>query len=195
MNEKWTLKDLGITIGFSLIYFVVTLVVMMSGSFTPITWIFMTALIGLLAGIPYIYITAREQKVGVLVIMNLVVGLIFFAAGELSNLVIVTLTVSVVLAEIARKLIGYDSIKGSLLSYVFFSFGMSGSPIYIWVFHDYTIEKTIEEMSSEYAVSLENMSAMWVLVVMIIMTIICAMIGGIIGKNVLRKRIEKLGLS
>ena len=76
METKWTGKGLGITVGFSLIYFVITMLVMMSGSFTPLTWIFMTALIGLLAGVPYMYITAREQIFGVSTIMNLIVGLI-----------------------------------------------------------------------------------------------------------------------
>ena len=99
METKWTGKGLGITVGFSLIYFVITMLVMMSGSFTPLTWIFMTALIGLLAGVPYMYITAREQIFGVSIIMNLIVGLIYFIAGELSNLVIVTLIASAILAE------------------------------------------------------------------------------------------------
>ena len=112
METKWTEKGLGITVGFSLIYFVITMLVMMSGSFTPLTWIFMTALIGLLAGVPYMYITAREQIFGVSIIMNLIVGLIYFIAGELSNLVIVTLIASAILAEIIRKLSGYKSLKG-----------------------------------------------------------------------------------
>lgn len=35
METKWTGKGLGITVGFSLIYFVITMLVMMSGSFLP----------------------------------------------------------------------------------------------------------------------------------------------------------------
>ncbi|MFR9059589.1 MptD family putative ECF transporter S component [Eubacterium callanderi] len=83
MDKTWTGKDVMLTIGFSLIYFVITMLVMMSGSFTPFTWIFMSAFIGLLAGIPYMYIMAKEQKAGVAILMNLIVGLIYFIAGEL----------------------------------------------------------------------------------------------------------------
>lgn len=53
MNSKWTGKDFGITAGISLVYFMITMVVMMSGALTPILWIFMPALIGFFTGIPY----------------------------------------------------------------------------------------------------------------------------------------------
>ena len=39
--------------------------------------------------------------------MNLIVGVIYFIAGELSNLVIVTLIITTVLAEGVRKVGGY----------------------------------------------------------------------------------------
>lgn len=91
MNSKWTGKDFGITAGISLVYFMITMVVMMSGALTPILWIFMPALIGFFTGIPYLYIVAKEAKPGVVFLMNLIVGVIYFIAGELSNLVIVTL--------------------------------------------------------------------------------------------------------
>lgn len=48
LNSKWTGKDFGITAGISLVYFMITMVVMMSGALTPILWIFMPALIGFL---------------------------------------------------------------------------------------------------------------------------------------------------
>lgn len=60
MNSKWTGKDFGITAGISLVYFMITMVVMMSGALTPILWIFMPALIGFFTGIPYLYIVAKE---------------------------------------------------------------------------------------------------------------------------------------
>ena len=160
METKWTGKGLGITVGFSLIYFVITMLVMMSGSFTPLTWIFMTALIGLLAGVPYMYITAREQIFGVSTI----------------------------------KLSGYKNLKGNLCSYILFAFGMSGSPIYIWAFRDYTIQKAAEEMSAEYAASMDAMATPFMLAVMIVATIILAIIGGLIGEAILKKKLSIVGV-
>ena len=127
--------------------------------------------------------------------MNLIVGLIYFIAGELSNLVIVTLIASAIFAEVVRKASGYNSFKGNLISYIFFSFGMSGSPIYIWVFREYTIDKAIEEMSAEYAAAMEVMTPVWVLPAMIAATILLALLGGIIGKCALKKQFSKYGVN
>lgn len=128
MNSKWTGKDFGITAGISLVYFMITMVVMMSGALTPILWIFMPALIGFFTGIPYLYIVAKEAKPGVVFLMNLIVGVIYFIAGELSNLVIVTLIITTVLAEGIRKVGGYHNLKTTLLSHVIFSFGNGTIP-------------------------------------------------------------------
>ena len=70
MNSKWTGKDFGITAGISLVYFMITMVVMMSGALTPILWIFMPALIGFFTGIPYLYIVAKEAKPGVVFLID-----------------------------------------------------------------------------------------------------------------------------
>lgn len=120
MNSKWTGKDFGITAGISLVYFMITMVVMMSGALTPILWIFMPALIGFFTGIPYLYIVAKEAKPGVVFLMNLIVGVIYFIAGELSNLVIVTLIITTVLAEGVRKVGGYHNLKTTLFSLSYF---------------------------------------------------------------------------
>ena len=61
-------------------------------------------------GNPYLYIVAKEAKPGVVFLMNLIVGVIYFIAGELSNLVIVTLIITTVLAEGVRKVGGLPTI-------------------------------------------------------------------------------------
>lgn len=191
MKEKWTGKEFLLTIGFSVIYFIITMVVMMTGSFTPLTWIFMTAVIGLLAGIPYMYITAREQKMGVPMIMNLIVGIVYFAAGELSDLLLVTLVITAVAAEIIRKVGGYDRLKSNQLSYIVFVFGMFGSPLYIWAFREYTIGSAVKEMSEPYAAQMEAMTPPWMLAVVIVATLCFAVMGTLIAKGVLKKTNKK----
>lgn len=187
MNSKWTGKDFGITAGISLVYFMITMVVMMSGALTPILWIFMPALIGFFTGIPYLYIVAKEAKPGVVFLMNLIVGVIYFIAGELSNLVIVTLIITTVLAEGVRKVGGYHNLKTTLFSHVIFSFGMFGNPLYIWVFPEYTVARATEEMSAEYATVMQNVAQIWMLPVMIAATVVLALVGSMLGKTVLKK--------
>ena len=185
MNSKWTGKDFGITAGISLVYFMITMVVMMSGALTPILWIFMPALIGFFTGIPYLYIVAKEAKPGVVFLMNLIVGVIYF---------IVTLIITTVLAEGVRKVGGYHNLKTTLLSHVIFSFGMFGNPLYIWAFPEYTVARATEEMSAEYATVMQNVAQIWMLPVMIAATVVLALVGSMLGKTVLKKQLSNAAL-
>ena len=73
-------RDL-INIGiFTAIYFVIQFVFMLCGGIHPALWVFMPALDGLFAGIPFMLMCAKVQKPGAVVIMGLIVALIYFAA-------------------------------------------------------------------------------------------------------------------
>lgn len=63
-NKKMRGKDL-ITIGiFSAIYFVINFAFMLMGGFHPILWILMPGFIAVFAGIPFMLMTAKVQKLG-----------------------------------------------------------------------------------------------------------------------------------
>ena len=145
-------------------------------------------------GIPYLYIVAKEAKPGVVFLMNLIVVVIYFIAGELSNLVIVTLIITTALAEGVRKVGGYHNLKTTLLSHVIFSFGMFGNPLYIWAFPEYTVARATEEMSAEYATVMQNVAQIWMLPVMIAATVVLALVGSMLGKTVLKKQLSNAAL-
>lgn len=117
-----------------------------------------------------------------------------FIAGELSNLVIVTLIITTVLAEGVRKVGGYHNLKTTLFSHVIFSFGMFGNPLYIWVFPEYTVARATEEMSAEYATVMQNVAQIWMLPVMIAATVVLALVGSMLGKTVLKKQLSNAAL-
>ena len=70
-NKKMRGKDL-ITIGiFSAIYFVINFAFMLMGGFHPILWILMPGFIAVFAGIPFMLMTAKVQKLGAVFLMGL----------------------------------------------------------------------------------------------------------------------------
>ena len=71
MEQHWKLRDLGLTIVFSVIYFAVVLAATIMGGIHPLLYLFVTALIALVAWIPYMYVMAKVPKAGVVLIMNL----------------------------------------------------------------------------------------------------------------------------
>ena len=112
MEQHWKLKDLGQTILFAAIYFVIVLAATIMGGIHPLLYLLVTTLIALLAWIPYMYVTAKVPKMGVVLIMNLFVVIAFLAFGELANMLLISLIVCAILAEIVRRRMGYKNYKG-----------------------------------------------------------------------------------
>ena len=106
MKRVWTARSLAAVLGGSLLYFLITVLVMMCGSFSPLFWVFLPAITAAASGWLYLYLAARTPRFGVPVLMNLVVLLLFLAAGELSGWMAVTLAAGAVLAELVRRLGG-----------------------------------------------------------------------------------------
>ena len=118
MKRVWTARSLAAVLGGSLLYFLITVLVMMCGSFSPLFWVFLPAITAAASGWLYLYLAARTPRFGVPVLMNLVVLLLFLAAGELSGWMAVTLAAGAVLAELVRRLGGYESLRAARWSFL-----------------------------------------------------------------------------
>ncbi|MBU3186318.1 MptD family putative ECF transporter S component [Clostridium estertheticum] len=189
------IKDL-VTIGiFSAIYFVVNLIVMICGGIAPIIWIFMPAIIGLFCGVIFMLMTAKVQKFGPVFIMAIITTIIYLATGQFTVILLITFGVSSIIAEFVRRGFGYQSFIGDLLAYVVFSLGMIGSPLPIWLFGDSFFNSIVEQgMSASYVEGLKIYTSIGMLAAMIISTVILALIGGLIGRSMLKKHFKKAGI-
>ena len=145
MKRVWTARSLAAVLGGSLLYFLITVLVMMCGSFSPLFWVFLPAITAAASGWLYLYLAARTPRFGVPVLMNLVVLLLFLAAGELSGWMAVTLAAGAVLAELVRRLGGYESLRAARWSFLPLAFSSSGSPLYIWIDPARTAASAAEE--------------------------------------------------
>ena len=194
-SNKLQVKDL-VTIGiFSAIYFVINLVVMISGGITPLLWIFMPPILSLVCGVIYMLLVAKVQKTGAVLIMGLITGIIYVATGQFTLVLLVTFGLACIVAEIIRKITGYNNFKGNLLGYAFFSLGMVGSPLPIWLFRDsFSQQMVTQGMPADYVATMNDVTPVWELVVMVVATFLLAFVGGLIGKALLKKHFEKAGM-
>ncbi|MBU5298484.1 MptD family putative ECF transporter S component [Clostridium sporogenes] len=194
-TNKLQIKDL-VTIGiFSAIYFVVNLIVMVCGGISPIIWIFMPAIIGLLCGVIFMLMTAKVKKFGAILIMSIITALIYFATGQFTVVLLVSFAIVSIIAEFIRRGFGYKSFTGNLIAYVIFSLGMTGSPLPIWLFGDSFLKSIMEQgMSASYVEGLKTLTSTGMLVSMYVATFITALIGGFIGKSMLKKHFKKAGI-
>jgi energy-coupling factor transport system substrate-specific component len=194
-NRKLKGKDL-ITIGiFSAIYFAINFIFMLSGGIHPILWVLMPGTIALFTGIPYMLMAAKVQKPGAAFLMGLITGLIYFATGQFTVVILISMVVSCGLAELTRYITKYNNFTGDSLSFVFFSFGMVGSPLPIWLFKERFLTQIGEQgMPADYVSAVEKLSANWMLIILFVAPLIGGVAGALIARKLFKKHFVKAGI-
>lgn len=188
-------KDL-ITIGiFSAIYFVINFAFMLMGGIHPVLWMLMPGFIAVFAGIPFMLMAAKVQKSGAVFLMGLITALIYFATGQFTLVILISMASTCILAEVVRSMTKYDSFKGNSASYVIFSLGMVGSPLPIWLFKaDFLAQITEQGMPADYVSAVEALSSNAMLVVLFVAPVIGGIIGAFIAKALFKKHFVKAGI-
>ena len=188
-------RDL-INIGiFTAIYFVLNFVCMLLGGFHPALWVFMPALIALIAGTPFMLMCAKVQKMGAVLIMGIITALIYFVTGMFTPFIVILMLLCCVIAEAIRAATKYKSFWGDAFAYAVFGLGMCGSPLPIWTMRDAFFEQIQSQgMSAEYVSTLASITGDAMLPVMFIATFACGIVGSLIARALFRKHFEKAGL-
>lgn len=197
MNRKGSLrgKDL-ITIGiFSALYFVINFIFMLLGGLHPMLWILMPGLIALFSGIPFMLMCAKVQKTGAVLLMGLITGLIYFVTGQFTVVILVSFVISCVLAEVMRWIGQYGSYRMNSAAFVFFSLGMTGSPLPIWLMREAFLTQITEQgMPEDYITALRACSSPQMLIVLFVAPIVGAVIGAAVTKKMFNKHFAKAGI-
>ena len=191
MNEnKLKIKDL-VNIGiFSTIYMVVSLLTMILAMFSPIIWLLWPSIAGLVCSFVYMFLVTKVPKRGTALLLSLITGLIYFISGECTWTMLMSFAIVGVLAEITRAITGYKSVKGAVISS-----GIIGSPLPMWLFQESYMKSIIDMgMDPKYVSQLKNMISIGSLIGCLALAFVVGMIGGIIGKVILKKHFEKAGL-
>lgn len=194
-DKKLKGKDL-ITIGiFSAIYFVINFAFMLMGGIHPVFWILMPGFIAVFAGIPFILMVTKVQKLGAVFLMGFITALIYFATGQFTLVILISMASTCILAEAVRVVTKYNSFKGNLVAYVIFSLGMVGSPLPIWLFKaDFLAQIMNQGMPADYVAAVEALSSNTILVVLFVAPIIGGIIGAFIARGLFKKHFVKAGI-
>ncbi|MDN0054596.1 MptD family putative ECF transporter S component [Collinsella ihumii] len=189
-------RDL-ITVGiFTALYFVVNFLFMLLSGLHPYLWVFMPAIDALFAGIPFMLACAKVPKFGTVLIIGMVPSLIYFITGMFTPLILGLMLASCVVAEIIRAATRYESFAGNAVAYAVFGFGMCGSPLPLWVFHDSFVAQIAGQgMGADYLATLETAAHPGMLVAMFAATFVAGLVGAYIARGMFRKHFVKAGLA
>jgi energy-coupling factor transport system substrate-specific component len=185
-----------ITIGiFTAIYFVVGFIPNMLGGLHPWIWILSPAIAGILGATPFMILAARVKKPFAILIMGGIIALIWFMTGMMPITLPLLFVVGSIIAEIIRAATKYDNFWADAVGFSFFSLGMAGSPLALWLF---TAEfmQLMEDfgIAAEFVTALTSMITPTMLIVMFACTFVGALIGAFIAKMLFKKHFSKAGL-
>ena len=161
-------------------------------SFSPYTMLAVSPLWSLLAGITYFLTAARTKRPWAMFVFCTVTGIY----GFYPPMMICCAAAGAVSALIAWKT-GCTNEKTLTVSYIFYMVLAAFSGMYIpfLFFSKQTLEQYAEMFGDDYLSILKTLVSPVTAVVMLIIVAICAFIGAIIAKKMLKKHFVKAGVA
>ena len=195
-NETVLLTRDYISIGvFSLIYFVVAFVIGGLAQMTPITFPFMPMIVALFAGSIFMLYIAKIPKRGSLSILGILAGLLLLITG-MFWMMSVFFVIFGLIADFICSTGNFKSFRKNLFAYCVFAISPMGAYIPMVIlpaqFDEFMRRKG--DVSSFVGIIHVIRANWWIIPLMILGTVDCAVIGGFIGKKMLKKHFEKVGI-
>lgn len=192
-NAKLKGKDL-INIGiYAAIYCVIMTAVAMLG-FIPIMMPMLCVLVPLIGGIPMMLFMTKVDKFGMITIYSIIVGLFLWITG-MGYWPFLFGIVFGLIADLIAKSGSYKSAGKTVLSYAVFCLVIFGNFIPLFINAE-TYFATRKSFGEEYINTLSDiMSRTWLAPLLIVASLVCGVVGGLIGKALLKKHFVKAGIA
>ena len=193
--NKLTVPDL-ISVGvFTALYFVLVTVATFTCALLPgVGNIVLPALAALISGSVYMLLAAKLQKFGGITIMGLVMGLFFFVSGHF----VLSFAANIVCGLLADLIAARDKFRSKkllLVSYVVFSYGLTGPILPLWFMKDaYIANLTARGKDAAYIHTLFAPINNGSFVAAMAAILVCAVLGGLFGQRMMKKHFEKAGI-
>ena len=174
------------------IYFVILFAVAMLGMI-PIFLPLLSVLVPILGGIPFMLFLTKVKKPGMIFIFAMIMGILMLLTG-MGPWPLLTCAVAGLLAELCFKSGAYKSAKKAVLSYGLFSMWIFGN--YLPLFTDYEgYFAQRADYGEAYISAVQKLMPLWMAPVLLIACFVCGILGGLLGRALLKKHFEKAGLA
>lgn len=184
-------KDL-INIGiFSAIYFVILFAVAMLGMI-PIFLPLLSVIVPIIGGIPFMLFLTRVKKFGMIWIMSIIMGILMLLTG-MSWPPLAVSVFSGLLAELVYKSSNYQSSAKAVITNGIFSLWVAAN--YLPLF--FSAEKywsARQNFGQDYIDTVTKLMPTWMCPVTFLAAFMCGIIGGLLGKKLMKKHFEKAGI-
>lgn len=192
-SKKFNGKDL-INIGiYAAIYVVVMTAFAMLG-LIPVLLPALCVIVPIACGIPTMLFLTKVKKPGMVFIFSMLCGIYLCITGN-GVVVFFVAVVTGLISELVLKSGGYQSSGRMIAAYAVFSLFVIGNFIPMWTDASYFANLVGTGYTQEYANALQSLFPLWMLPVMLVTLFVSGLIGGFLGKAVLKKHFVKAGIA
>ncbi|MBW3080825.1 MptD family putative ECF transporter S component [Bifidobacterium sp. 79T10] len=186
-----------ISIGvFSALYFVMVCVATLISTVATAGFasIFLPAIAALIAGPVFMLSAARVGRFGGITVMGLVIGLFLFVSGHFILSFVASLVFPVA-ADLIARIGAYRSRPLLLVSYVVFSYGLTGPILPLWFMRDaYVASLEARGKDAAYIDGVFAHITMGTFAASMAAILVCAVIGGWFGQRLCARHFAKAGI-
>ena len=191
--ERLKGKDL-INVGiYSAIYFVIMMIVAMLGVI-PVLYPMLVVFVPIFGGIPFMLFLTKVKKFGMIWIMSILMGILMIVCGMGYYALIVGI-VTGLLAELIFKSGNYSSASKAVLSSGVFSLWVWGNYLQLFINREaFFASPTRQGLGVDFINTINTMLPTWMCPVLLAICFVCGLLGGLLGKKLLKKHFSKAGI-
>ena len=164
-----------------------------SGAIHPACYAYAGAVLPLIFAFIYIYTCSIIRGFGAATALNGFILVLFLIAGEADLPYIIGTVVLTALAEILRKVFGYDTIKGVRWSFIPFAFSFFAYTSHWWFDTEGSLAAAVEEMPTGYdQLMIPVINNIPVMIVVLVLTIPVAILAMRLAERIMKKPASEL---
>lgn len=192
---RFSARDLLNVAIFAVIYFVIVFAISMLGIVSPLVMLLTLPLSAIAAGIPYMLFLTRVRHAGLAALFGIVLALLFLMMGHPWQSTIVTIALALV-AELVLAAGKYRSKWAAIWAYVVFSAWFVGPWIPFFLDREeYLRGRGTEAMGEAYMRDFAQVVTVPAVLIMVAATLVCGLVGALLGTALLRKHFRRAGLA
>ena len=194
-SNRLVLKDFITVAIFSAIYLLGIMIVGMPLDLLVVTAVTYPFFAALFLGVPSMLVLAKVPKPFAIFIYAIIPAFVSSLMGD-TLITMVHGVIIAILAEIIRKLMGYKTIKGNIVSYAVMSLFTCGSFWQLYILADQHRANVEKMMGPEYTDYVKQFFSLpiWIMPIMYVTCILGGIIGGLLGVKILKKHFVKAGI-
>lgn len=194
-KNKLKTKDLIYAGAFAALYIIALFIIVMTFGLIPVLYIMAPLFVGMIAGTIYMMYVTKVKKMGAIMILAVLFGLVMSSSGHGLTILIV-LPIGIV-AELIAKVGNYRSQKMFSLSYLVFNMSMVAPFYNLYFASDMFIEECRMYYGDDYGNAIQGVLdtfGVGLVAIQLALAVVGAALGVVIAAKLFKKHFAKAGL-